>query len=312
MRAIRSRRRRRCRGRAWCASEPCLTATTSRSGYRPVGGAGGPLRGAGAAGGHGARLLSQQGPFTATESLRQTIDCAPEDLSAVLPRHGLSPRGDRRRRELRPPPAAQRAESRDGARREESRHAAGASAGGAPSRPRIRPSRCCARSASGPDGAMTEEILLRLDKWLWYARFCKSRTLAAKLCASGRIHLDGAIVQKPHHQVRAGQCADLSPGAPCPGDQDPGAGQPARPGAGGAAALRRLAAAGSVSGERAAAGPAGARQRPPHQSRAPRYRPAAEREIRQGMTRKRLAMSGSGFLLHCRMAHDRRRLRLDL
>jgi ribosome-associated heat shock protein Hsp15 len=51
---------------------------------------------------------------------------------------------------------------------------------------------------------MSEEILLRLDKWLWYARFCKSRTLAAKLCASGRIHLDGAIVQKPHHQVRAG------------------------------------------------------------------------------------------------------------
>ena len=51
---------------------------------------------------------------------------------------------------------------------------------------------------------MTEEFLLRLDKWLWYARFCKSRTLAAKLCASGRIHLDGAIVQKPHHQVRAG------------------------------------------------------------------------------------------------------------
>lgn len=51
---------------------------------------------------------------------------------------------------------------------------------------------------------MTEEFLLRLDKWLWYARFCKSRTLAAKLCASGRIHLDGSIVQKPHHQVRAG------------------------------------------------------------------------------------------------------------
>ena len=31
-----------------------------------------------------ARALSQQGPFTATESLRQTIDCAPEDLSAAL------------------------------------------------------------------------------------------------------------------------------------------------------------------------------------------------------------------------------------
>ena len=31
-----------------------------------------------------ARALSQQGPFTVTESLRQTIDCAPEDLSAAL------------------------------------------------------------------------------------------------------------------------------------------------------------------------------------------------------------------------------------
>lgn len=51
---------------------------------------------------------------------------------------------------------------------------------------------------------MESDTLLRLDKWLWYARFCKSRTLAAKLCASGRIRLDGTIVQKPHHQVRAG------------------------------------------------------------------------------------------------------------
>jgi hypothetical protein len=31
-----------------------------------------------------ARSLSQQGPFTATESLRQTIDCTPEDLSSAL------------------------------------------------------------------------------------------------------------------------------------------------------------------------------------------------------------------------------------
>ena len=51
---------------------------------------------------------------------------------------------------------------------------------------------------------MDSDSLLRLDKWLWYARFFKSRTLAAKLCASGRIRLDGTIVQKPHHQVRAG------------------------------------------------------------------------------------------------------------
>ncbi|MCH6589838.1 MAG: RNA-binding S4 domain-containing protein, partial [Proteobacteria bacterium] len=32
---------------------------------------------------------------------------------------------------------------------------------------------------------MTAESL-RVDKWLWYARFFKSRTLAARLCASRR------------------------------------------------------------------------------------------------------------------------------
>jgi hypothetical protein len=31
-----------------------------------------------------ARALVQQGPFTATESLRQTIDCTPEDLTSAL------------------------------------------------------------------------------------------------------------------------------------------------------------------------------------------------------------------------------------
>jgi len=60
---------------------------------------------------------------------------------------------------------------------------------------------------------MDSDTLLRLDKWLWYARFFKSRTLAAKLCASKRIRLDGAIVQKPHHQVRAGNVLTFPLGA---------------------------------------------------------------------------------------------------
>jgi len=37
--------------------------------------------------------------------------------------------------------------------------------------------------AAGADGAAG----LRLDKWLWHARFCKSRSLASKLCAGGQI-----------------------------------------------------------------------------------------------------------------------------
>ena len=45
---------------------------------------------------------------------------------------------------------------------------------------------------------------LRLDKWLWHARFCKSRTLAAKLAASGKLRIAGALVSKAHHAVKPG------------------------------------------------------------------------------------------------------------
>jgi ribosome-associated heat shock protein Hsp15 len=44
----------------------------------------------------------------------------------------------------------------------------------------------------------------RLDKWLWFARFCKSRSLATKLCESGRIRLSGTIVTKAHQTVHPG------------------------------------------------------------------------------------------------------------
>jgi len=45
---------------------------------------------------------------------------------------------------------------------------------------------------------------LRLDKWLWYARFCKSRTLATRLCASGRLRVNGVIVKKAHYVLKLG------------------------------------------------------------------------------------------------------------
>lgn len=44
----------------------------------------------------------------------------------------------------------------------------------------------------------------RLDRWLWYARFVKTRTLATKLCASGRIRVNGKRTAKPSQPVRAG------------------------------------------------------------------------------------------------------------
>jgi ribosome-associated heat shock protein Hsp15 len=50
---------------------------------------------------------------------------------------------------------------------------------------------------------------LRLDKWLWFARFAKTRSLAAKLCASGAVTIGGAAVQKPGHLVRVGDVLTL-------------------------------------------------------------------------------------------------------
>ncbi len=44
----------------------------------------------------------------------------------------------------------------------------------------------------------------RLDRWLWCARFAKSRSLAARLCTSERVILGGAVVQKAHQAVRVG------------------------------------------------------------------------------------------------------------
>lgn len=50
----------------------------------------------------------------------------------------------------------------------------------------------------------TSIALQRLDRWLWCARFVKSRTLAARLCAVGRVSLGGVPVTKAHQPVRVG------------------------------------------------------------------------------------------------------------
>ncbi|MCW5751290.1 MAG: RNA-binding S4 domain-containing protein [Alphaproteobacteria bacterium] len=45
---------------------------------------------------------------------------------------------------------------------------------------------------------------IRVDKWLWHARFFKTRGGAARLCCSGRLRINGLNVLKPATTVRPG------------------------------------------------------------------------------------------------------------
>ncbi len=45
--------------------------------------------------------------------------------------------------------------------------------------------------------------MLRIDKWLWAARFFKTRALSAKACELGRIESNGQPA-KPSREVKAG------------------------------------------------------------------------------------------------------------
>ena len=50
---------------------------------------------------------------------------------------------------------------------------------------------------------------LRIDKWLWHARFCKTRGIAQDKAAQGRIRLNGQRVEKPSAAVRVGDVMTL-------------------------------------------------------------------------------------------------------
>lgn len=49
----------------------------------------------------------------------------------------------------------------------------------------------------------TRDNAVRIDRWLWAARFFKTRALAQEAIRAGHIHLNGARV-KPSREVKAG------------------------------------------------------------------------------------------------------------
>lgn len=51
---------------------------------------------------------------------------------------------------------------------------------------------------------MSEAPRQRVDKWLWQARFFKSRSLAAEVATSGQLRLNGNHVRKGAQIVRPG------------------------------------------------------------------------------------------------------------
>ena len=55
-----------------------------------------------------------------------------------------------------------------------------------------------------------EAEVQRLDKWLWFSRILKSRTLAAQLVTDGKVRINRARVTKPSHTLRRGDVLTIA------------------------------------------------------------------------------------------------------
>jgi ribosome-associated heat shock protein Hsp15 len=51
---------------------------------------------------------------------------------------------------------------------------------------------------------LPKEVRIRIDKWLWHARFYRSRVLAQEAAESGLVRLNGTRVLKSGHALKCG------------------------------------------------------------------------------------------------------------
>lgn len=54
---------------------------------------------------------------------------------------------------------------------------------------------------------------IRIDKWLWHARFFKTRTLAGKQSAGGKIRINDTPIHKASHMVKVGDILTFPTGS---------------------------------------------------------------------------------------------------
>ncbi len=53
----------------------------------------------------------------------------------------------------------------------------------------------------------------RVDKWLWFTRVIKSRTLAAELVCAGKVRINRVRAEKPSHLVKPGDVLTVGLGS---------------------------------------------------------------------------------------------------
>ena len=78
----------------------------------------------------------------------------------------------------------------------------------------------------------------RIDKWLWFARIIKSRTLAAQLVVEGKVRVNRVKATKPSQTVRAGDVLTVTIARPGGHPAGAGARRAARAAGRGPPALR--------------------------------------------------------------------------
>ncbi len=64
-------------------------------------------------------------------------------------------------------------------------------------------------STDAPDDAAPAGTQ-RLDKWLWFARFVKTRTLASEAVSAGKVRVNKVRVDKPAQTVRPGDVLTIA------------------------------------------------------------------------------------------------------